>query len=477
MNMYFGSIDYLNYFHNNLGEYRRKLSGAFSELKKFIIIPIFGLMISACNTTGLMVVPKTTPLDAISISTATKEQATFTLSKVVANIKRGTVIGHYPAAEIKNVGGTLCNHKHRGLSTITWGSGTSVLGNWSTELGEIFYETLSAEGLNIAGDPTDLFTRSEAAGSAEYLIGARITKISSNVCQEHDIWYGMPQNSFSGEMHITIEWSVFSNLLQRKILSLRTDGYHLVAQPKSDGLTLMFHNAFAQAAEGLLASSDFISIAKRNFDGTRMAVFSGDDLAIATLPEIKKNIKERLDAVLASIATVRAGQGHGSGFFISEDGLLLTNSHVVGDAKNISVLLNNGLEVPGEVIRKSDARDIALVKVNLRIPNALPIRSLIGQKLEKIFVVGTPIHEKFSSTITSGIISGVRGGRAGSFIQADAPVSPGNSGGPLLDDRGNVLGVSVAKIIATGSEGLSMFIPIHDALDALKIRLASSHTN
>lgn len=162
-----------------------------------------------------MQVPVVSSQTAITIDKPVRDQATFALSKVVANIKRGTVIGHYPAGSIEGVYGTLCNHKHKGISTITWGAGTSALGNWSTELGEVFHEALSSAGLNIAGDPTDLFGQAEAAGSAEYLIGVRITEISSNLCQEHDIWNGLPQNSFGGEMYISIEWTIFSNLTQR----------------------------------------------------------------------------------------------------------------------------------------------------------------------------------------------------------------------------------------------------------------------
>jgi serine protease Do len=135
------------------------------------------------------------------------------------------------------------------------------------------------------------------------------------------------------------------------------------------------------------------------------------------------------------------------------------------------VILNNGLEIPGEVVRKVDTRDVALVRVRLRAPSALPLRQEGAKKLEKIYVVGTPIAEKLSSTITSGVISGNRADGNWNFIQADAPISPGNCGGPLLDEFGNVLGVSVKKIVAQHSEGLSLFIPISSAFEALRIKV------
>ncbi len=123
-------------------------------------------------------------------------------------------------------------------------------------------------------------------------------------------------------------------------------------------------------------------------------------------------------------------------------------------------------------MRKTESRDVALVQVALRVPNALPIRTEPSRKLERVYVVGTPIDERLRSTVTTGIVSGIREDGKNSFIQADAPISPGNSGGPLLDEFGNVLGLSVSKIIGPGSEGLGLFVPIKDALEALNVKIA-----
>ncbi|MCH9050748.1 MAG: trypsin-like peptidase domain-containing protein [Proteobacteria bacterium] len=93
-------------------------------------------------------------------------------------------------------------------------------------------------------------------------------------------------------------------------------------------------------------------------------------------------------------------------------------------------------------------------------------------RLEKTFVIGTPIKAGLRSTVTSGVVSAIRiEPRSGlSFIQSDAAVSPGNSGGPLLDENGNVIGISVIKIIGNSSEGLNLFIPIDEALEALNLK-------
>ena len=169
--------------------------------------------------------------------------------------------------------------------------------------------------------------------------------------------------------------------------------------------------------------------------------------------------------------TVRLGLGHGSGFVISEDGLILTNQHVVGDSKRVSIVLSNGIEIEGMVLARNEGRDVALIKIPLRVPSYLPVRTERPARLEKVFVIGTPITEGLRSTVTSGVVSAIRiEPRSGlSFIQSDAAISPGNSGGPLLDENGNVIGISVAKV-RKASEGLNMFIPIDEALEALNLK-------
>ena len=391
--------------------------------KRFLVLGAIGTLVSACNTTSMMDMPTVSSQDLITVSAPMEKQATFSLSKVVANLKRGTVIGKFPGRKVEGVEGTLCNHRGGPNSEITWGAGSSVLGNWSTELGEVFHEALSQLGVNVAGDPKDLFGRETSAQSAEYLIGGRITKIASNICQEHDAWHGLPQNSYSGEFFVDVDWTILSSLSQQPVLNIQTQGYHKQVQPKADGIILMFHNAFAHATENLLTSSKFVALAEKYENKETAPVFAGSPLKISLVPEDGRSIKSKLDDVLSSVVTVRIGQGHGSGFFVTEDGYLLTNAHVVGEAQNVSVVLNNGLEVPGEVIRKLKSRDIALVKVGLRVPTALPIRKSSAKKLEAIYVVGTPMKESLSSTVTSGIISGFRSEKQQRYIQADAPIS------------------------------------------------------
>ena len=90
-----------------------------------------------------------------------------------------------------------------------------------------------------------------------------------------------------------------------------------------------------------------------------------------------------------------------------------------------------------------------------------------------MYAAGTPINEALKTTVTKGIISNIRVDNASGlkFIQADASISPGNSGGPLFDKFGNVIGISVAKYNANSAEGLGLFIPLKDAFSSIKLSI------
>ncbi|MDD9924736.1 MAG: trypsin-like peptidase domain-containing protein, partial [Rhodospirillaceae bacterium] len=117
---------------------------------------------------------------------------------------------------------------------------------------------------------------------------------------------------------------------------------------------------------------------------------------------------------------------------------------------------------------------VALIKVPLRMPNALPIRAAPAQTLERAFAIGSPLDEALKSTVTSGIVSGIRKMKPDNqlLIQADVPISPGNSGGPLLDRYGNVIGISTLTFSRDKGQNLNGFIPIAEALKSLNLQIA-----
>jgi S1-C subfamily serine protease len=196
-------------------------------------------------------------------------------------------------------------------------------------------------------------------------------------------------------------------------------------------------------------------------------------LKIPPLPLSTKPLSEGSAALQAAVVTIKLDGGHGSGFFISKDGYLLTNHHVVTDNKFVTVKLTTGRELPGEVVRSHARRDIALVKVNETNMAALALRLNSPEVASELYAVGTPQWENLSTTITKGIVSAYRTQDDLTFIQSDVAVHQGSSGGPVVDRSGNVISVTVlGKLDRSGrAMDANYSIPIADALKFLAVEL------
>lgn len=159
-------------------------------------------------------------------------------------------------------------------------------------------------------------------------------------------------------------------------------------------------------------------------------------------------------------------QGVGSGFFISSDGYVLTNYHVIDDATDIYVTLNDGREFKAKVVGSDKQTDVALLKIDAKGMATLPIGD--SDKIKKgqwVLAIGSPFG--LDSTVTAGIISAINRdtGDYLPFIQTDVAVNPGNSGGPLINMQGEVIGINSQIISRSGGfMGISLAIPIDDVM-------------
>ena len=161
-------------------------------------------------------------------------------------------------------------------------------------------------------------------------------------------------------------------------------------------------------------------------------------------------------------------KGQGSGFIVSADGLILTNAHVVKDAKEVTVRLADRREYAAKVLGSDAATDIAVLRISAQ---GLPTVRLGDPKLlqvgDPVLAIGAPYG--LEQTATAGIVSAkgrsLPGDAAVPFIQTDAAVNPGNSGGPLFDAAGNVVGINAQIYSRTGGfQGVSFAIPVDVAM-------------
>lgn len=165
-----------------------------------------------------------------------------------------------------------------------------------------------------------------------------------------------------------------------------------------------------------------------------------------------------------SVVLVRTDEGLGSGVVIDDRGSVITNAHVVKDQATVLVQTYHGTVVRGRVERAKPDADLALIRSSASdvawVPMAWPqqVEPGVGST---IYVIGHPVG--LGWTLTEGIVSGVRpAGQVGPFeaYQIDAAVSPGNSGGPVLDSAGNWVGVVSSKLVGPGLENIAFVIPV-----------------
>lgn len=165
--------------------------------------------------------------------------------------------------------------------------------------------------------------------------------------------------------------------------------------------------------------------------------------------------------------------GGGSGFFITADGYILTNRHVVDDGQaEYTVLTSDGKEYVAKVLARDPVRDVAVIKIEGNDFPVVQFGDSDGLRIgETVIAIGNSLGE-FSNSVSRGIVSGLkRNLSAGSgygdserltdIIQTDAAINPGNSGGPLLDVEGNVIGINVA--VAQGAQNVGFALPINQA--------------
>ncbi|MGH2760419.1 MAG: S1C family serine protease [Actinomycetota bacterium] len=225
--------------------------------------------------------------------------------------------------------------------------------------------------------------------------------------------------------------------------------------------------SFAFAA-GVFVSRPDAPASSTAVDGTSPIGSNGADEPVVSVSR----------TLLPSVVQIRTETGAGSGVIYDTSGSILTAAHVVQGAEEVSVRLSDGDRITGEVVGRDPGRDIAVVKVTRRGLRAAKLARGIDVRVGQLAVaIGSPFG--LQDSVTAGVVSGLgrtlpTGEAVVDAIQTDAPLNPGNSGGPLADRLGRVIGINVA-VRGQGSDGVAFAVPIDTAMQAAR-RLEQGET-
>ena len=331
-------------------------------------------------------------------------------------------------------------------------------------LKRIFADELKAAGLAISGDSTNLF---EDQKSADLQVGALVTGLRVRTCMTVPIGGTL----IGGVGAMEVEWQIYSVSQGRIVARVATQGgYELKPRKGGEGATII-GAAFGDNVRRLAADEGFrrLVVSATPVSSPALAVeprrteLSFAPASVGAVP---------IATAVKSVVTIFAGEGFGSGVVISQDGYILTNHHVAGSNGRVRVRWADGSETVGEVLRGDPRRDVALIKVSAN-GAPLPIRVSAAQLGETVFAVGTPLDKTLANTLTRGIVSGTRLIEGQAVIQSDVAIDHGNSGGPLLDEKGQIVALTVSRYEENNvGHDISFFIPIQDALNALGLKSA-----
>jgi serine protease Do len=311
-----------------------------------------------------------------------------------------------------------------------------------------------------------LFT-AEAPPPPELLAAVKITDMQGRFCKSCGLI--LSSGRWEGAVVMTAHWEVYSVAEQKVVAAADiTSGYTAPSKGIDGDPSLMINDAFRDNVRRLIDFVDF----RRAVTAPAPAALPATPppSTLATLGLVAAKPRPGIAQASLSVALVISPQGSGSGFLVSDDGLLVTNHHVVGAAKVVRLKWPDGGETIGEVLRSDPHRDVALIRTTPGGRPALGLRHTVVQQGETVFAIGSPLGAQFQNTMSKGIVSALRNQQGQAFIQSDVMVNHGSSGGPLLDETGRVIGLTASgQMVNEAPVGINFFSPIDEALKTLNV--------
>ncbi|OGO18454.1 MAG: hypothetical protein A2Z15_02820 [Chloroflexi bacterium RBG_16_50_11] len=313
----------------------------------------------------------------------------------------------------------VMNTDGSGKQQLTTGSGYDILPQWSPDSTQIAFQTSRGA----------LITYSVFVMNAD---GSNLRAISSSSAFNSDGPSWSPDGT-------KIAFLNFTSANQGEIYTVNVDGTNL---------TRLTNNTARDMWPKWLPRAQGVKVTEAS-------------AVIATSFDVPSMTAQQITAMASpAVVRIKTNLGSGTGFIIGSSGLIMTNNHVISDATEITVYLTDGTSYAGTVQSRDMVRDLAIVKIQATGLPTLEIASLDGVSAgQQVYVLGYPLGQE-NVSVTSGLLSSIEfdDGRNVTWLQTDSAVNPGNSGGPLLDSQGRVIGVVAAKMVGVSVEGIGFAI-------------------
>ena len=333
--------------------------------------------------------------------------------------------------------------------------------------------------------PEDITKEDDEKTEIELIAKIKNVNFNFNLKYKKYVGDGFEQKYSNKEetyLKLNIEWQLLDKQSETIIATIEDFGIGKVLNEPFFG---MGHKTFNFISQDLLTSTIKDAIINLTYNDSFIQVINGfkklgrTNVSSGKITINKYNFvvkpNELVSKSMKSCVSIIGSSKLGSGFVISENGFILTNYHVVEKNKSIQVKFDNGLILPAEVVAYNQEFDVAAIKVIGSGYSPLQLNSYDSCKIgEEVIAIGTPADIKLGQTVTKGIISGKREINKYSYLQTDVSVNPGNSGGPLINSKGQVVGIITWGLGREGYQGLNFAIPTYVAIEKLGIELIPS---
>jgi len=226
----------------------------------------------------------------------------------------------------------------------------------------------------------------------------------------------------------------------------------------------------AQRTDGLiLAALLGLLLASCNREAQQPDTFDENGVHLVSHKRGTCRLCDLYDEAKGYVVRIVRGDGMGAGVVITSDGIIVTNAHVVRRAQEVRVETFEGRKLLGKVVTADSSQDLALLRVESTEVSWTPVAIVAGVQPpvgSEVYVIGHPAG--LGWTVTRGIISAYRRGRGVQMIQTDAAISPGSSGGPLLDKVGHLIGIVTGRARREGVENVAFARPTSALLEFLR---------